>query len=60
MNCIGAESKRADAPRATRSMHPAITDMALDERWVVYPGTLSYALDDRITCGPLHDCLAPR
>jgi len=39
---------------------PVITDTALDELWVVYPGTRSYALDDRITVRPLHDCLAPR
>jgi hypothetical protein len=47
-------------PRATRSMHLAVTDTALDELWVVYPGTRSYALDDRITVRPLHDCLASR
>lgn len=57
---IGVEFKRADAPRATRSMHLAITDTALDELWVVYPGTRSYALNDRITVRPLHDCLAAR
>jgi uncharacterized protein len=57
---VGVEFKRADAPRATRSMHLAITDTALDELWVVYPGTRSYSLDDRITVRPLHDCLAPR
>ena len=60
MNCIGVEFKRADAPRAIRAMPLAITDAALDELWVVYPGTRSYALDDRITVRPLHDCLAPR
>jgi len=54
---IGVEFKRADAPRATRSMHLAIADTGLDELWVVYPGTRSYALDDRITVRPLHDCL---
>jgi class 3 adenylate cyclase len=35
------EFKRADAPRATRLMHLAITDTALNELWVVYPGTRS-------------------
>lgn len=57
---IGVEFKRADAPRATRSMHQAIADTGLDELWVVYPGTHSYALDDRIAVRPLHDCLASR
>jgi len=54
---IGVEFKRADAPAATRSMHIAIADTALDELWVVYPGTRSYALTDRITVRPLADCL---
>jgi hypothetical protein len=53
---IGVEFKRADAPKATRSMHLAITDAALDELWVVYPGTRSYALADRITVRPLTEC----
>ena len=57
---IGVEFKRADAPHATRSMHLAITDTALDELWVVYPGTRSYALDDRITVRSLSDCIKPR
>jgi len=54
---IGVEFKRADAPQATRSMHQALADTALDELWVVYPGTRSYALDDRITVRPLADCI---
>ena len=57
---IGVEFKRADAPSATRSMHLAITDAALDELWVVYPGTRTYALDDKITVRPLADCIKPR
>ncbi len=57
---IGVEFKRADAPRATRSMHLAMADTIVDELWVVYPGTRSYALDDRITARPLHDCIVPR
>lgn len=56
---VGVEFKRADAPRATRSMHLAIADAALDELWVVYPGTRAYALSDRITVRPLRDCLVP-
>jgi len=53
---IGVEFKRADAPHATRSMQLAIADAALDELWVVYPGTRSYALADRITVRPLAEC----
>jgi hypothetical protein len=57
---IGVEFKRADAPAATRSMHVAMTDAALDELWVVYPGTRSYALADRITVRPLSECIAAK
>jgi uncharacterized protein len=57
---IGVEFKRADAPHATRSMHLAITDTALDELWVVYPGTRSYALADPITVRSLSDCIQAR
>jgi predicted AAA+ superfamily ATPase len=57
---IGVEFKRADAPTATRSMHLAITDLDLDELWVVYPGTRVYALADRIKVRPLADCIQPR
>ena len=57
---IGVEFKRADAPHATRSMHLAISDAALDQLWVVYPGTRTYALDDKITVRPLADCIKLR
>lgn len=57
---VGVEFKRADAPTATRSMHLAMTDLDLDELWVVYPGTRTYALDDRIKVRPLADCLETR
>jgi predicted AAA+ superfamily ATPase len=57
---IGVEFKRADAPTATRSMHLAITDLDLDELWVVYPGSRVYSLDDRIKVRPLADCIHPR
>jgi uncharacterized protein len=57
---IGVEFKRADAPQATRSMHLAIADTKLDELWVVYPGTRTYALDKKITVRPLSDCIRRR
>ena len=56
---IGVEFKRADAPGITRSMRLALADLALDTPWVVYPGTRSYALDERITVRPLSDCVHP-
>jgi len=47
---IGYEVKYADAPRTTRSMRTAITDLDLKHLYVVYPGEQTYPLDDRITC----------
>jgi predicted AAA+ superfamily ATPase len=57
---IGVEFKRADAPHITRSMHLAIADTKLDELWVVYPGTRTYALDKKITVRPLVECIRRR
>lgn len=41
-------------------MHLAITDTGLNELGVVYQGTRSNALDERITVRPFHDCPIPR
>lgn len=38
----------------------ASQDLALDELWVVYPGTRSYEIADRITDRPLSEALIPR
>jgi len=43
------EVKYADAPRRTKSMTQAITDLKLDHLWIIYPGLESYPLDDTIT-----------
>ena len=43
------EVKYSDAPRRTKSMITAITDLNLNRLWVVYPGPKSYSLDDTIT-----------
>ena len=34
---IAVAFKRADAPRATRSMHQAMADTGADELWVFFP-----------------------
>lgn len=47
------EYKFADAPRLTRSMHSASTELDLEHLWVVYPGKARYRLDERITALPL-------
>lgn len=54
---IGVEFKRADVPAVTRSMRVALSDLALDELRVIYPGNRSFALDERIHAQPLESCL---
>lgn len=48
-----AEIKYADAPRLTRSMVNAVSDLELDHLWVVYPGDRSYPLAERISTLPV-------
>lgn len=58
----GFEFKRADAPKVTPSMRIALADLKLAHLYVVFPGTKSFALDDRITAvgfGDLGRRLAP-
>ena len=52
---LGVEFKRQDAPRMTRSMHIAINDLALDELWIVYPGSRTYRLADNVIVCALCD-----
>ncbi len=46
---IGFEIKRTDRPATTKSMHSALTDLALDHLVVVHAGAHRFALADRIT-----------
>lgn len=48
----GFEFNYADAPRTTRFMHIAISDLRLDHLWVIHPGTKSWPADERITMCP--------
>jgi len=50
---IGVECKQVDAPRLTPSMQIALQDLELDRLFVIYPGTLSYPLADKVTALPL-------
>lgn len=50
---IGVECKRADAPRLTPSMRAAMSDLKLNELFVVYPGEKRYPLADNVTVVPL-------
>jgi hypothetical protein len=38
-------------------MHSAVTDLGVDHLWVVYPGRVSYSLDDKVTVTPLDTML---
>lgn len=49
----GFEFKFADAPGSTRSMRVALSDLALDHLWIVYPGSEAYSLDDRLSVLPI-------
>jgi hypothetical protein len=49
----GIEIKHQDAPRMTRSMHIAFADLRLDHLTVLYPGSRSYALTERVSVVPL-------
>jgi len=49
----GVEFKYEDAPRLTRSMQTAISDLQLAGLWVIYPGKSAYALAKNIQVLPL-------
>jgi len=54
---IGFDLRWSDAPRITRSMSIALTDLKLTEIWVIYPGTTAYELDANIRVVPARDLL---
>jgi predicted AAA+ superfamily ATPase len=54
---IGFEFKYADAPRTTKSMHASLSDLELDHVYVIYPGTVSYPLTEKITAYGLAEYL---
>ncbi|MEL7119794.1 MAG: ATP-binding protein [Bacteroidota bacterium] len=54
-NKIGVEFKFMDAPRTTKSMHQAVSDLALSKLFVVYPGDRIYPLTEKIIVTPLKD-----
>ncbi len=49
---LGFEVNYADAPGMTKSMHAALLDLGLEHLWVVYPGTETYQIHERITVVP--------
>ncbi len=50
---IGIEFKRVDAPQMTPSIRIALSDLALDALYVVYPGERRFALAERVEAVPL-------
>jgi len=56
---FGFEFKYVDAPSRTRSMHVALQDLQLDHLWVVYPGSETYPLHERITVIPMNSVKDP-
>jgi predicted AAA+ superfamily ATPase len=50
---LGVEAKRVDAPTLTPSMRIALHDLRLDALVVLYPGTTSYPIADRVRAIPL-------
>ena len=51
----GFEVKFTEAPRTTRSMRVALSDLGLERLFVVYPGDEGYALDSRIEALPVRE-----
>lgn len=49
----GFEIKYSDAPGRTRSMRSALGDLGLEHLWVIYPGSESYSLGNRVSVCPL-------
>jgi hypothetical protein len=52
---IGFEAKWRDAPVMTKSTHIAMSDLALDALYVVYPGPKRYALARHVEALPIAD-----
>jgi predicted AAA+ superfamily ATPase len=44
----GVEFKAAAAPTMTKSLHIALADLGLDRAWIVYPGTETYRIHERV------------
>jgi len=50
---IGVECKRVDAPRMTASMRSSLQDLELDRLLVIYPGTLTYPIAEKVMALPI-------
>jgi uncharacterized protein len=54
---LGFEFKYSESPATTKSMHTALTDLALDHLYVVYPGEHIIPLTEVVTAIPLPSLL---
>lgn len=54
---LGFEFKYADAPKITKSMQIAITDLKLDHLTIVYPGKQTFPLTEKITAQGLESII---
>lgn len=51
----GVEFKYGQAPTMTKSLHIALADLRLDRAWIVYPGTDTYAVHEKVEVVSLAD-----
>lgn len=56
---LGVECKRADAPRATRSMRTVLEELHLERVAVIYPGSKRFIMADRMEAVPLESLAQP-
>jgi predicted AAA+ superfamily ATPase len=50
---FGIEVKYSEAPKITLSMHIALQDLGLRHLWIIYPGSHTYPVADKVTVMPL-------
>ncbi len=48
----GMEIKFSEAPKVTKSMHTALRDLSLNHLWILYPGTKTYPVHEKMTVFP--------
>ncbi len=49
---LGFEFKYSDKPKVTKSMNIALEDLKLDHLYIIFPGTMSFEIQEKITaCG---------
>jgi predicted AAA+ superfamily ATPase len=56
---LGVECKRADAPRRTRSIAIAISDLGLERVAIIHPGVKRYPVSEEVEAVPLSALSAP-